>query len=277
MEIRHPIHPDHGKTLDTAGLRKEFLIQGLFAAGVVKLVYSHIDRIIVGSAVPTAGKLALTTPKEIIGADYLLERRELGVLNLGGTGTVTVEGTAYPLSRLEGLYVGKGAKSVEFVSADAKTPAKFYFLSGLAHKELPTVFIGRNKAKRILMGSQEECNKRTINQVIHPDVVKSCSLVMGFTSLEPGSVWNTIPCHTHERRMEVYLYFDVPKDAMVLHLMGKPAETRHIIVRNEEAVISPSWSIHSGVGTRNYSFVWGMVGENQTFTDMDGVSMDILR
>ncbi len=277
MEIRHPMHPDHGKILDTAGLRKEFLIQGLFKKGTVAMVYSHLDRIIVGGAVPTAGKLGLTVQRELIGTDSLLDRRELGILNLGGVGTVDVDGIAYSMRRLDGLYVGKGSKSVELISEDPKSPAKFYFLSGMAHRELPTTLIGADKTRQIKMGCREECNARTINQVIHPDVVQSCSLVMGFTSLMEGSAWNTMPCHTHERRMEVYLYFDLPEEAVVFHLMGQPAETRHIVVRNEEAVICPSWSIHSGVGTRSYSFVWGMVGENQAFTDMDGVSMDVLR
>ncbi len=277
IEIRNSIHPDHGKSLDTDGLRKEFLITGLFEEGKVALVYSHIDRIIAGGAVPKAGKLSLAVGKETIGADYLLERRELGVLNLGGAGTVTVDGKAHPMTRLDGLYVGKGSKSVELSSASPKSPAKFYLLSTMAHKELPTTLIGVQKARRVEMGSREECNVRTIHQVIHPEVVESCSLVMGYTHLEEGSAWNTMPCHTHVRRMEVYLYFDLAKDTIVFHLMGQPSETRHIVVRNEEAVICPSWSIHSGVGTKNYSFVWGMTGENQTFTDMDDVSMDALR
>jgi 4-deoxy-L-threo-5-hexosulose-uronate ketol-isomerase len=219
----------------------------------------------------------LSAAREIIGADYFLERRELGVINLGGQGTVSTDGSSHSMATREGLYVGKGTKSVEFGSVDARRPARFYFLSGMAHKELPTTLITEKMAKKVPMGSPEESNKRVINQVIHPDVVASCNLVMGFTGLEAGSVWNTMPCHTHERRMEVYLYFDMPADAVVFHLMGQPSQTRHIVVRNEEAVISPSWSIHSGVGTRAYSFVWGMVGENQDFKDMDGVAMAALR
>jgi 4-deoxy-L-threo-5-hexosulose-uronate ketol-isomerase len=277
LEIRNPIHPDHGKQLDTEGLRKEFLIKGLFEDGKLTLVYSHIDRIIAGGAVPKSEALALSIGKETIGADYFLERRELGVINLGGEGTVTVDGAAFPMGRLEGLYVGKGSKSVELSSSNPKSPAKFYLLSAMAHKELPTTLVCREKAKRVKAGSAAECNARTIYQVIHPDVVQSCSLVMGYTSLDEGSAWNTMPCHTHVRRMEVYLYFDLTKDTVVFHLMGEPSQTRHIVVRNEEAVICPSWSIHSGVGTRNYSFVWGMTGENQTFTDMDDVSMELLR
>jgi len=263
--------------LDTAGLRREFLIEGLFSAGSVQLVYSHFDRIIVGGAVPTAAGLPLEVDKAAIGCDHLLDSRELGVLNLGADGAVAVDGKEYPLGRLDALYVGRGSKSVVLSSGNAGDPAKFYLLSGIAHKEFPTTLICKDRARRIQAGSREECNVRTINQVIHPDVVKSCNLVMGWTRLDSASVWNTMPCHTHGRRMEVYLYFDVPKTAVVLHLMGTPTETRHLVVRNEQGVISPSWSIHSGVGTAGYSFVWGMVGENQTFTDMDQVPMDALR
>ena len=277
MEIRHPIHPDHGKALDTEGLRRQFLITDLFSAGSIKLVYSHFDRIIVGGAVPVSAALPLEVEKAVIGTDHLLDSRELGVLNLGGEGSVAVDGKEYPLNRLDALYVGRGAKSVAFSSRSPASPARLYLLSAIAHRELPTTLIGRDKAKRVVAGSPAECNRRTIHQVIHPDVVASCNLVMGYTLLEPGNVWNTMPCHTHPRRMEVYFYFDVPKDAVVFHLMGAPDETRHIVARNEQAIISPSWSIHSGVGTAGYSFAWAMVGENQTFTDMDAVAMDALR
>jgi 4-deoxy-L-threo-5-hexosulose-uronate ketol-isomerase len=272
MEIRHGVHPEHGKTFDTEKLRKEFLIKDLFVDNELKLVYSHIDRIIVGGAVPKS-EITLQADKKTIGTDYLLERRELGILNLGETGSVAVDGKFYELGKLEALYVGKGSRQVAFTSKDPESPAKFYLVCGQAHKEFSTRLIRSADAKQVHLGSDEECNKRTIFQVIHPDVLPSCNVVMGYTRLEPGSVWNTMPCHTHERRMEVYLYFDVPENAVVFHLMGEPAETRHIVVRSDEVVISPSWSIHSGVGTKNYSFVWGMVGENQTFTDMDGVSM----
>jgi 4-deoxy-L-threo-5-hexosulose-uronate ketol-isomerase len=277
MDIRHPLHPDHGKALDTEGLRREFLIQELFTTGALHLVYSHFDRIIVGGAVPTSATLALDVDKAVIGTDHLLDARELGILNLGGEGSVRVDGKDHPLARLEALYVGKGAESVAFSSRSAASPAKFYLLSGIAHRELPTTRIGRGAAKKVVAGSPEECNRRTIHQVIHPDVVKSCNLTMGYTRLEPASVWNTMPCHTHPRRIEVYFYFDVPQSAVVFHLMGTPNETRHIVARNEQGIISPSWSIHSGVGTASYSFVWAMVGENQTFTDMDAVPMDALR
>ena len=277
MDVRHPMHPDHGKALDTEGLRREFLIANLFTAGETRLVYSHFDRIIVGGVIPTSTTLALDVDRAVIGTDHLLDAREMGILNLGGEGTVMVDGGAYPLGRLDALYAGRGAKSVVFSSRDPASPARFYLLSGIAHRELPTTRIGRDAARTVVAGTREECNRRTIRQVIHPDVVASCNLVMGTTSLDPASVWNTMPCHTHPRRMEVYFYFDVPRDAVVFHLMGAPNETRHVVVRNEQGIISPSWSIHSGVGTASYSFVWGMVGENQAFTDMDAVPMDELR
>ncbi|MGV8982026.1 5-dehydro-4-deoxy-D-glucuronate isomerase, partial [Clostridium sp.] len=203
--------------------------------------------------------------------DYFLQRRELGVINIGGAGIVTLDGKKYDLGARDGLYVGQGIKEITFESIDAKIPAKFYVNSATAHTSYPTVKIGLADAKKVKAGSDEECNKRVINQYVHPAVCKSCQLVMGMTILEPGSVWNTMPCHTHDRRMEVYLYFDMDADNIVFHLMGTPDETRHIVMKNEQAVISPSWSIHSGVGTKNYTFIWGMVGENQEFTDMDAV------
>jgi len=276
LEIRYGIHPEHGKALNTEGLRREFLVQDLFVPDKLKWVYSHIDRIIVGGAVPLS-EIRIEADKKTLGSEYLLERREMGMLNLGESGEVTVDGSAYLLDHLDALYVGKGSKDIGLKSMDTKKPAKFYFLSGMAHAAFPTRRVTLQEAKKVPLGSVEESNKRTIYQILHPDVVPTCNLVMGFTRLEPGSVWNTMPTHTHERRMEVYLYFDMAPDAVVFHLMGAPTETRHLVVRNEEAVISPSWSIHSGVGTRNYSFVWGMVGENQTFTDMDAVPMSILR
>jgi 4-deoxy-L-threo-5-hexosulose-uronate ketol-isomerase len=276
FEIRHGIHPEHGKALDTEGLRREFLIQDLFVPGKLKWVYSHIDRIIVGGAVPLP-EIRIEADKKTLGSEYLLERREMGILNLGESGEVTVDGSAYRLDHLDALYVGRGSKEIRFRSMDTKKPAKFYFLSGMAHATFPTRRVTLQEAKKVPLGSGEESNKRTIYQILHPDVLPTCNLVMGFTRLEPGSVWNTMPTHTHERRMEVYLYFDIAPDAVVFHIMGAPTETRHLVVRNEEAVISPSWSIHSGVGTRCYSFVWGMVGENQTFTDMDAVPMSMLR
>ena len=271
MELRTASSPRDVKTYDTQRLREEFLIDDLFRADDIKLVYSHIDRIITGSAVPVKGTLALTAGEELR-AQYFLERRELGVINIGGEGTVTVDGTVYTLRHRDGLYVGRGSKDIVFASKDAANPAKFYLNSCPAHTAYPTVYIRPEDCVRQELGSLETANHRTICKYILPGQVQSCQLVMGMTKLEPGSVWNTMPCHTHDRRMEVYLYFDMPEDAFVMHFMGEGQETRHIIMRNEQAVISPSWSIHSGCGTQAYTFIWGMCGENQDFDDMDGTT-----
>lgn len=276
METRHAVHHEQARHFDTAGLREHFLIQNLFQAGRLNLVYSYYDRIIVGAAVPDR-PLALEADRSVIGAEYLLQRRELGLINIGGPGTVSVDGRDYSLQPRDGLYVGMGARAVSFASADKKQPAKFYLLSAPAHRELPATQISIQQSEPARLGSDEQSNRRTIYKYIHPDGVASCQLVMGLTILEPKNVWNTMPTHTHPRRVEVYLYFDLPKDGAVFHLMGQPEETRHLVVRNEEAVLSPSWSIHSGVGTSNYTFIWGMAGENQTFTDMDGVPVERLR
>lgn len=276
METRHAHHPDHVRSMDTAALRRSFLIEDLFRPGELRSVYSHVDRVITGSAVPLERPLELSASKEL-GVEYFLQRRELGVLNLGGAGTVRVDGRDHALGRRDGLYVGMGTKEVVFRSADPASPARFYLLSAPAHAAHPTRLVTMENARKVKLGSAQEANARTIHQIIHPAVLPTCQLVMGLTQLEAGSVWNTMPAHTHERRMEVYLYLDLPADAFVIHLMGAPGETRHLIVRNEQAVISPSWSIHSGVGTRAYSFIWGMAGENQTFDDMDGVAMADLR
>ncbi len=275
MENRNAVNPKDLKTYTTDRIREEFLIQGLFVPGDIKLVYSHDDRIIVGGAVPTQ-PLTLVAGAELRAA-YFLERRELGVINIGPAGTVTVDGVAYDLNTKDGLYVGMGSKEIVFSSKDPQNPAKFYLNSAPAHHTYPTQRIEFSQAEHNHLGSQAEGNVRTINKYIHPQGVQSCQLVMGMTELEPGSNWNTMPCHTHDRRMEVYLYFNIPEEAVVFHFMGEPTETRHIVMRNEEAVISPSWSIHSGVGTRNYTFIWGMVGENQVFSDMDAVTFKDLR
>jgi len=272
MEIRYASHPQDAKKYDTKELREKFLVEDLFKFGQVKLVYSHVDRIIFGSAVPTDKALTLEAGKEI-GADYFLERRELGIINIGAAGRVYLDGEVYELAARDGLYVGMGIKEVKFESVDAKNPAKFYLNSAPAHKSYPTVKIEISKANPNHLGSLSQSNERTIYQYVHPAVCESCQLLMGLTVLEPNNMWNTMPCHTHDRRMEVYLYFDMDEDAAVFHFMGEPNETRHIVMRNEQAVISPSWSIHSGVGTKSYTFIWGMVGENQTFTDMDAVDM----
>jgi 4-deoxy-L-threo-5-hexosulose-uronate ketol-isomerase len=276
MEIRYPAHPQDFRNYTTEQIRRDYLIEHLFEPGKTRLVYSHIDRIIVGGLCPTASPLTLVAGKEL-GTEFFLERRELGVINIGGRGSVTIDGTRYDLDHRDGMYVGMGAKEIVFAGTDGTRPAKFYCNSAPAHKSFPTKVVSIKDTIRVALGSRAESNQRVIYQFIHPDVLESCQLVMGMTILEPENVWNTMPCHTHDRRMEVYLYFDLPEDAVVFHLMGEPTETRHIVVRNEQAVISPSYSIHSGVGTTRYTFIWGMVGENQTFTDMDFVKMDALR
>lgn len=276
MEIRYAASPEAVKHYDTEQLRKEFLIEDLFRADEVKLVYSHIDRIITGSAVPVKGSLKLDAADQLR-AKYFLERRELGIINVGGPGKVIVDGTEYKLRPRDGMYVGRGAKEISFHSEDAKNPAKFYLNCAPAHKSYPTVLIKPEECQNVELGTLEESNHRVITKYILPGQVESCQLVMGMTSLKPGSVWNTMPCHTHERRMEVYLYFDLPESALVMHYMGQPSETRHIALRNLQAVISPSWSIHAASGTRAYTFIWGMVGENQDFDDMDHVAMADLR
>lgn len=268
MEVRYDTHPNDAMYYTTEELREHYLMENLFEKGKINTVYSHVDRIIVGAATPGGEKLKLEAGDELR-AEYFLERRELGIINIGAKGKVILDGVEYTLGNKDGLYVGRGTKEVVFESEDCENPAKFYFNSAPAHTTYPTVFIDMEKANKRPIGTMEDSNKRTIYQYIHPDVLQTCQLSMGLTKLEEGSMWNTMPCHTHERRMEVYLYFDLPEDAAVFHLMGQPQETRHIIMHNEQAVISPSWSIHSGVGTHCYTFIWGMVGENQDFDDMD--------
>ena len=287
MELRTAASPRDVKHYTTDRLREEFLIDDLFQKDVIKLVYSHIDRIITGSAVPVKETLVLTAGDELR-ADYFLERREMGIINIGGAGVITIDGKEYNVAYKEGMYIGMGAKDISFASVDAANPAKFYLNSAPAHKSYPTVLIKPEGTpeegvvivkdeNKVELGCLADANHRTICKYILPGQVESCQLVMGMTKLEEGSVWNTMPCHTHDRRMEVYLYFDMKDDALVFHYMGEPTETRHIVMKNEQAVISPSWSIHSGCGTRAYTFIWGMVGENQAFDDMDGVAMQDIR
>lgn len=286
MELRTAASPRDVKHYTTERLREEFLIPKLFFEDDIKLVYSHIDRIITGGIMPVKEELVLTAGDELR-ADYFLERREMGVINIGGTGTITVDGKEYTVEHKQGMYIGKGSRDITFASADASCPAKFYLNSAPAHMTYPTVLIKREGTpedgvvivkdeNKVELGCLEDSNHRTICKYILPGQVESCQLEMGMTSLEPGSVWNTMPSHTHDRRMEVYMYFELPEDAFVMHYMGEPTETRHIVMRNEQAVISPSWSIHSGSGSRNYTFIWGMVGENQDFDDMDGIAMQDL-
>jgi 4-deoxy-L-threo-5-hexosulose-uronate ketol-isomerase len=276
MEIRHAVHPDQAVYLDTTEMREHFLIQELFVPGDARMVYTYYDRLIVGGLCPTR-ESTLEVDKAVIGSDSLLERREMGIINIGGAGRVSVDGKRFELAAKDGLFIGMGARDLAFASANPDSPAKFYFNCAPAHTGHPTRKISPEEAEPVHLGSQEKSNRRTIRKYFHPDGIKSCQLVMGMTTLESGSVWNTMPVHTHQRRMEAYLYFGIAADEVVMHFMGEPSETRHIVVRNEEAVLSPSWSIHSGAGTCSYTFIWGMVGENQTFTDMDAVPMSALK
>jgi len=278
MEVRQSINSEYAKTLDTAGLRKQFLVESVFEPDRLTLTYSHIDRIIVGGAF--AQTRAVEVPNALgksIGVSYLLERRELGAINIGGDGWVEADGTRYAVRNEEAIYVGKGTQSLTFGSDDPARPAKFYLNCAPAQATYPTRTITLAQASPQTLGDPATSNRRTIYKFIVPEVLPTCQLSMGMTKLEPGSLWNTMPCHTHERRMEVYFYFNVADDAAVFHMLGEPQETRHILVHNEQAVISPSWSIHSGVGTRAYTFIWGMVGENQVFSDMDHLAVRDLR
>ena len=276
MEVRDSSNVKDVKYYTTDRLREEFHIGNLFTKDNIRMVYSHTDRIIVIGMMPIKLELKLEAGKELA-ADYFLERRELGCINIGGEGVITVDGVEYVMNPRDGIYVGRGHRDLKFRSTDENNPAKFYITSCPAHTEYPIVKIDITKARKVPCGSVEDCNKRVINQYIHPDVIKSCQLAMGLTQLEVGSNWNTMPTHTHDRRMEVYLYLDMGSNDAVFHMMGEPKETRHIVMHNEEAVISPSWSIHSGVGTKNYSFIWAMCGENQEFDDMDHIETKELR
>lgn len=272
MEIRNAVHPEHAALFDTDELREQFLIQELFKPDRFKLIYSYFDRLIVGGVCPLS-PVTIDVDEKIIGAPYLLDRREMGLFNIGGPGTVTIDGENVSLNFRDGLYIGMGAKDLVFSSSDQNNPAKFYINCAPAHTAYPNTRATFQEAEPVELGEMAQSNIRTIRKYIHPDGIKSCQLVMGMTTLETGSIWNTMPVHTHQRRMEAYFYFGLSEEQVVFHFMGEPTETRHIVVRNEEAVLSPSWSIHSGAGTSNYTFIWGMVGENQTFTDMDAVPM----
>jgi 4-deoxy-L-threo-5-hexosulose-uronate ketol-isomerase len=276
MEHRLAVSPHEYKTFTTAQLRGAFAIDGLFSPGEIQLTYWEVDRTIVGSVVPTEEPLALEASKELA-ADYFCQRREVGVLNIGARGTVTVDGKAFAVGPLECLYIGRGSEKVTFSSESATDPAKFYLLSYPAHAVCPTTLATQADANQLHLGSQETANERTLYQYIHEKGVQSCQLVMGFTQLKTGSVWNTMPPHTHARRSEVYLYFAVPEGAAVVHLMGPGDETRHLMLQADQVALSPSWSVHSGCGTQAYSFIWGMGGENQRFDDMDGIPVTELR
>lgn len=277
MEIRYATNPAATKAFDTEQLRNEYLIEGLFVPGELKLVYSHVDRIITGGVIPTSQAIALEADRKEMGAEFFLARREIGIINVGPRGSVVVDGEEFVMETKDCLYIGLGKREVLFKSEDSANPARFYLNSTPAHKEYPTAKAAISEAEPNHLGSITNSNERTIYKYIHEQGIKSCQLVMGMTLLKPGNMWNTMPCHTHNRRSEVYFYFDMPEDGVVFHLMGEPTETRHVVVRNEQAIISPSWSIHSGVGTSNYTFIWGMAGENQEFADMDAVTMKELR
>ena len=271
-ELRFASHPMDVKSYDTNRLRSEFLISPVMKDDTINLVYSLIDRFIAGGAVPKSKELKLETI-DPLRADYFLERRELGVINVGGSGSIEVDGKVYKLNKKDAIYIGKGCKNVVFKSDDYHNPAHFYINSAPAHTSYPTKLITKDDADVVELGSMEESNARTIYKLIVNTVVDVCQLQMGMTELKPGSVWNTMPAHSHNRRMEVYFYFDIPKGNAVSHFMGEPNETRHIWLHNEEAAISPSWSIHSGAGTSNYIFIWGMAGENLDYGDMDKVDI----
>ncbi|AVO46258.1 5-dehydro-4-deoxy-D-glucuronate isomerase [Phreatobacter cathodiphilus] len=276
LAVRQASHPEAARHYDTAALRAHFLVETLFRPDAVELTYSHVDRIVVGGAMPVAGPLALETHKAL-GQATFLARRELGVCNVGGRGRVVCDGEAFDLAPRDMLYVAMGTGDVRFESADAAEPAKFYLFSTPAHARHRTVLVREADANALELGGQEQANTRTLRQYIIPGRVESCQLVMGLTTLKPGNVWNTMPSHVHDRRCEAYLYFGLGTDARVVHLMGEPEETRHLVVANEQAIISPPWSIHSGCGTSAYSFIWAMGGDNQDFTDMDMVPMGVLR
>ena len=275
-EERYAYHPEDFKTYDTERIRKEFLVEKVLEPGNIRLVYSAIERYIVGGALPTNETLKLE-PIDPLKAEYFCYRREVGVINVGGTGTITVDGTDYKMQFKEALYIGKGSKEVTFASDDPKNPAKYYINSAPAHKEYPVKHITLADANVLHKGSLETSNERDINQLIINQIVDTCQLQMGMTELKSGSVWNTMPPHRHGRRNEVYFYFNLPEDQAICHFMGEPDNTRHIWMHNEQAVISPNWSIHSAAGTANYIFIWGMAGENLDYTDMDNINPKDLR
>jgi len=275
MIIKNAIGPVETKNMDTRGLREHFLVEDLMQDGKISMTYTHYDRLIIGGVVP-AGKPLTLESDEALKADYFLERRELGIILVSGEGSVEADGEKYPMKAKECLYVGRGFKNVLFLSTGNK-PARFFFTSAPAHAAYPTRKMSFEEAETQALGSMEKANERTIYKFIHPNGILSCQLVMGFTELKSGSVWNTMPPHLHDRRMEAYFYFDLPSEDRVWHFMGEKDETRHLVIANHQAVISPPWSIHSGAGTSNYSFVWAMAGENQSFADMDPVPLDTVK
>jgi len=276
LEKRYAQHPDDVKHYTTEKIREHFLFDKVFIKDEISFCYTHTDRVVFGGAYPVANKLELLGGKDF-GSDVFLDRRELGIICIANSGTVSADGKEFKMKKGDGLYIGKGVKDVFFASDSRDNPAKFYMASSPAHTSYPTVHIPIEKANPKKLGEAATCNSRTIYQYVHPAVLQSCQLCMGMTILEEGSVWNTMPVHTHERRMEVYFYFDLKPGQVVFHLHGRHDETRHIVIKNEESVVSPSWSIHSGAGTANYTFIWAMAGENQTFDDMDAVPTQELK
>ena len=276
MKVRFQNSPKETGGMHTGELRDNFLIEDLMRSDEVVFVYSHYDRVIVGGVKPVSKTLLLESHAELR-AEFFLERRELGIINVGGEGVVETNDQSFSLTKLDALYLGKGIKEVRFRSIDAGTPALFYFLSAPAHKTYPTRKLSKEEAMPVTIGEQSTANRRTIYKYIHAEGIESCQLVMGLTILEKGSVWNTMPAHTHSRRMEAYFYFDVEEDQRVFHFMGEPKETRHLVVANHQAVLSPPWSIHSGCGTASYGFIWGMAGENYNYTDMDPAPLKDMR
>ncbi|MEY2917742.1 MAG: 5-dehydro-4-deoxy-D-glucuronate isomerase [Bacteroidota bacterium] len=276
MQIRFHNSPKEVSTMNAADLRSNFLVQNIMVKDEINFVYTHYDRVIIGGVVPVNKTIALPT-YNCLKAIYFLERRELGVINVGGDGEIKVDGKVYDVNKLDCLYIGKGNQKISFKSKKKDNPAKFYLLSSPAHHAYSTKLMKKEKASPTEMGALATANQRTIYKYIHADGLKSCQLVMGLTILKEGSVWNTMPTHVHDRRMEAYYYFDLPDNQKIIHLMGEPTETKHLVVSNDEAIISPPWSIHSGCGTSNYGFIWGMAGENFIYTDMDPVNINDLR
>ncbi len=276
MKLLQTVHPDDFKNYSTALVRERFLLSDLEQDDKAQFIYTHYDRMVAGIAKPVSGTVELEND-DSLKSTYFLERREMGIINVGGPGSVTAGGKEYHFKKLDCLYIGKGVNEIHFYGESKADPPVFFILSNPAHAEYPTTFMSHADSTKLELGNQSTANKRTLCKYIHKDGIKSCQLVMGLTMLHSGSVWNTMPPHTHDRRMEVYFYFDIPDDQAVFHYMGQPQETRHIVITNHQAVVSPPWSIHSGSGTSNYSFIWGMAGENMEFTDMDAVGITQIR
>lgn len=277
MDVRYTADKVRYETMSTKELRQSFLLDNLFKKDEIKLVYTDADRAIIGSAVPIKKALKLKASKKEMAAEYFCERREVGIINIGNSGEIVVDGQTFKLNNRDALYISRGSKEVAFKSDNGNKPAQFYIQSYPAHKEYPSTLIKMDEANQVHLGSQEQANERIIYQYIHANGAKSCQLVLGFTQLQSGCVWNTMPAHTHQRRTEVYMYFDLSKDDVVFHFMGKADASRHLVMRNKQAVISPSWSLHAGSGTNSYAFIWGMGGENQEFTDMDFIPLSDIR